>query len=77
MSQPDNAASLVPVANSKASATQVGQAVVWSFIGIRRSAGHESDMARITPLQAIVAGLIGAALFVTSLVVLVKFLTAK
>jgi len=62
---------------AKASATQVGRAVFWSFVGIRRSAGHESDIARITPLQAIVAGLIGAALFVTSLVILVKFLTAK
>lgn len=77
MSQPDNVVSAVPPATGKASATQVGRAVFWSFIGIRRSAGHQSDMARITPLQAIVAGLIGAALFVTSLVILVKFLTAK
>jgi hypothetical protein len=77
MIQPDNAAAVVPPATGKASASQVGRAVFWSFIGIRRSAGHENDIARITPLQAIVAGLIGAALFVTSLVILVKFLTAK
>lgn len=61
----------------KASVAQVGRAVFWSFIGIRQSAGHESDVARITPAQAIGAGLIGAALFVTSLVVLVRILTAK
>ena len=61
----------------KASVAQVGRAVFWSFIGIRRSAGHESDIARITPAQAIVAGLVGAALFVTSLVILVRILTAK
>ena len=62
---------------AKASAAQVGRAVFWSFIGIRNSAAHENDVARITPVQAIVAGLIGAALFVTLLVILVKLLTAK
>ncbi len=69
------AAGAVP--QPKASAAQVGRAVFWSFIGIRKSSGHENDVARITPAQAIIAGLIGAALFVTSLVILVKLLTAK
>ncbi|MBL8377098.1 MAG: DUF2970 domain-containing protein [Burkholderiales bacterium] len=49
---------------------------MWSFIGIRRSDGYERDVARITPVQAIIAGLVGAALFVASLVVLVRYLTA-
>ena len=73
MSTPEKA--VEPVA--KATPLQVGRAVFWSFIGIRKSSGHESDVARISPAQAIVAGVIGAALFVLSLVVLVKFLTAK
>ena len=64
-----------PLVAQKASAAQVGRAVLWSFIGIRKSSGSEDDVARITPVQAIVAGLIGAALFVASLVMLVKFLT--
>jgi hypothetical protein len=64
-----------PLAAQKASAAQVARAVLWSFIGIRKSSGYEDDVARITPVQAIVAGLIGAALFVASLVMLVKFLT--
>ena len=76
MSQPHDEVVPAP-APDKASAVQVGRAVFWSFIGIRRSAGHEDDVAKITPAQAIVAGMIGAALFVTSLVILVKFLTAK
>ncbi|MFN0159615.1 MAG: DUF2970 domain-containing protein [Burkholderiales bacterium] len=59
----------------RASLPQVARAVMWSFIGIRRSDGYERDVARISPVQAIVAGLIGAALFVVSLVVLVRFLT--
>ena len=61
----------------KASLAQVGRAVFWSFIGIRKSAGHQNDIAKIKPAQVIVAGLIGAALVVTSLIILVKILTAK
>lgn len=60
----------------RASLLQVARAVMWSFIGIRRSDGYERDVARITPVQAIIAGLVGAALFVASLVVLVRYLTA-
>lgn len=50
----------------------VAKAVFWSFLGIRRGTDHDADMVRITPLQAIVAGLIGAALFVGTLVVVVR-----
>ncbi len=60
-----------------ASPMQVARAVMWSFIGIRKSSSYENDVAKIKPLQAIVAGLIGAAVLVMSLVMLVKFLTAK
>ena len=70
------AAPTAPAA-AKASNLQVMRAVMWSFIGIRKRSGYENDVAKIKPAQAIVAGLIGAALFVTSLVVLVSFLTAK
>ena len=60
-----------------ASPLQVMRAVLWSFIGIRKKSGYEDDVARIRPVQVIVAGIIGAAIFVTCLVLLVKFLTAK
>lgn len=60
----------------RASPLQVARAVMWSFIGIRKSAGYENDVARITPVQAIVAGLIGAAVFVVGLVLLVRHLTS-
>jgi amino acid transporter len=61
----------------KAGPLQVFRAVLWSFIGIRKSSGYADDVAKIRPVQAIVAGLIVAALFVAGLVVLVRFLTAK
>ena len=65
-----------PVAD-RASGAQVMKAVMWSFIGIRKRAGFDSDAAKIKPLQAIVAGIVGAAVFVAVLVTLVLFLTAK
>jgi hypothetical protein len=59
----------------KASPLQVAKAVASAFIGIRRRAAHERDVVTITPVQAIVAGLIGAALFVAGLLVLVSVVT--
>lgn len=48
-------------------------AVFWSFSGIRRMRALDSDAASITPLQAIAAGLVGAALFVCLLLGVVRF----
>jgi hypothetical protein len=59
----------------KATPLQVAKAVASAFIGIRRRAAHERDVVSIQPVQVIVAGLIGAAIFVTSLVLLVRFIT--
>ena len=54
---------------------QVAKAVFWSFLGIRRRAAHEHDAVTLKPVQVIVAGLIGAVIFVLSLVALVKVIT--
>ena len=43
----------------KATALQVAKAVASAFIGIRRRAAHERDVVTVTPLQVIVAGVIG------------------
>jgi len=60
-----------------ASPLQVAKAVFWSFLGIRSRAGHEKDLARLKPAQVVIAGLIGAAIFVLSLVLLVKFIVSR
>ncbi len=60
-----------------ASPLQVVKAVFWSFLGVRKRAEHESDMTQLKPAQVIVAGLIGAAFFVLSLVLLVKFVISR
>jgi hypothetical protein len=60
----------------RAGPLQVAQAVFWSFLGIRKRSAHERDAVTITLVQAIVAGLIGAVIFVLSLVLLVRFITS-
>ena len=57
----------------KARPLQVVKAVLSAFIGIRRGAAHEDDAAKITPVQAIVTGIIAAAILVVSMVLLVRF----
>ena len=60
-----------------ASPLQVAKAVFWSFLGIRGRAEHESDETQLKPAQVIIAGLIGAAIFVLSLILLVKFIVGR
>ena len=60
-----------------ASPLQVAKAVLWSFFGVRRRAEHEKDLAQIKLVQVVIAGLIGAAIFVSSLVLLVKFIIGR
>jgi hypothetical protein len=67
----------VSEAPKKAGPVQVAKAVFWSFLGIRRRAEHEADLGRLTPVQAIVAGLIGAALFIATLVLIVRFVISQ
>lgn len=59
----------------RAGVLQVAKAVFWSFLGIRKRAAHENDAVTITPVQVIVAGIIGAVIFVLSLVFLVGQIT--
>lgn len=51
------------------------RSVFWAFLGIRRGAASERDMAALKPWHIIVAGIFGAALFVTVIVALVSLIT--
>ena len=61
---------------AKATPLQVAKAVFWSFFGIRKRAEYEKDAVSLTLPQVVVAGLIGAIIFVVSLVMLVHFITS-
>ena len=52
----------------KATSWQVARAVFWSFFGVRKRADYDHDALHLTPQQVIVAGLIGAALFIATLI---------
>lgn len=55
----------------------VARAVFWSFLGIRRKSHYQQDAVTIKPHQVIIAGIIGAVLFVLTLVLVVHFVTAQ
>ena len=67
---------LEPESPRKATPLQVAKAVLSAFVGIRKRAAHEHDAVTITPLQVIIAGVIGAAIFVLSLIMLVRHITS-
>lgn len=50
----------------------VVKTVLAGLLGVRRRADHESGSARIKPWQVIVAGVIAAALFVLTLIAVVR-----
>jgi hypothetical protein len=58
----------------KASTLRVFKTVFWSFFGVRRRTDNQDDFAGVTPVQIIVAGVIGAVIFVTTLIMLVRFI---
>jgi hypothetical protein len=53
----------------------VARAVLGSFLGIRKARDLDADASTITPAQAIIGGLIGAALLVASLIGLAMWVT--
>jgi len=57
------------------SPVRVFKTVFWSFFGVRRRADNQDDFAGVTPAQIIVAGVVGAVIFVSTLVMLVRFIT--
>ncbi len=50
------------------------RAVLWSFLGVRKGAGFDEDIATITPFHVIVVGIGLCFLFVFSLILLVQYM---
>lgn len=51
--------------------------VAWSFLGVRKNSEYREDMARVNPFHIIAVGIVGALLFVVSLMALVNWVVAK
>lgn len=61
----------------KASPFAVVKTVLSAFLGIRKRSGHEADTGQLSPVQIILTGLITAAVFVVSLILLVRFIISN
>ena len=51
--------------------------VFWAMLGVRANKGYDEDVRKLTPRQAIIAGLIGTAAFITTLILVVKFVISQ
>jgi hypothetical protein len=61
----------------KAGPLMVAKAVMWAFLGIRKRKGHESDVQRLTLKQVVIAGIVGAVLFVLTLILIVRLVVSQ
>ncbi len=46
-------------------------AVIWSFLGVRKRRDYDADAQNLTPAQVVIAGLIGGATFVLTMILIV------
>ena len=62
-----------PVHQRKGSLLGTVKAVLWGFLGVRRNADYQNDVARLNPVHLIVVGLVMALVFVLSLILIVNW----
>ena len=78
MSDPlDQGDGLREASRRKASFPQTMKAVAWSFFGVRKSRDYERDVSQLNPLHLVIAGVIGAAIFIGVLLVIVNWVLAS
>jgi hypothetical protein len=63
-------------AMKQSSFLDVLKTIAFGALGIRRRADHERETTRIKPLHLIVAGIIAAALFILTLITIVRIVVA-
>jgi hypothetical protein len=68
---------LKEAAKRKASFMATMKAVFWSFFGVRKKSDYEKDAAQLNPVHVIIAGVIGALIFIATLIMIVKTIVAK
>jgi hypothetical protein len=61
----------------KASFGATVKAVLWSFFGVRKKSDYEKDAQQLNPVHVIIAGLIGALIFVATLLIVVNSVVGK
>lgn len=62
-----------PLHRRKGSILGTVKAVLWGFLGVRRNADYQNDIASLNPIHIIVVGIVMAILFVLGLITLVSW----
>ncbi len=66
----------VPTPSREGSILETVKAVLWGFLGVRRQADYQKDIARLNPIHIMVVGVVMALVFVFSLILLVNWVVA-
>jgi hypothetical protein len=61
----------------KGSFLQTMKAVAWSFFGVRKGTDYEKDVSQLNPVHVVIAGVIGAVVFIVALLLLVNWVLAS
>ena len=61
----------------KGSFLQTMKAVGWSFFGVRKGSDYEQDLGKLNPVHLVIAGVLGAVLFITALMLLVSWVLSS
>jgi len=73
---PEHRDHLAQAARRKATLAQTAKAVFWAFFGVRKGADHAKDVAHLNPIHVVIMGIIAAALFVFTLVIVVNIVVS-
>ena len=65
-----------PLHKRKGSLLGTVKAVLWGFLGVRRNADYQDDIAKLNPVHLVVVGLIMAVVFVFSLILIVRWVVS-
>jgi hypothetical protein len=65
-----------PLHQRKGSILGTVKAVLWGFLGVRRNADYQNDIAKLNPIHIMVVGVLMALLFVVALILLVNWVVA-
>jgi hypothetical protein len=65
-----------PAHKRKGSLMGTVKAVLWGFLGVRRNADYQDDIAKINPVHLVVVGFVMVLLFVFSLILVVKWVVS-
>ena len=65
--------SQAPLHKRKGTLVGTVKAVLWGFLGVRRNADYQDDIAKLNPLHLMVVGVLMALLFVFSLILIVNW----